>query len=60
MLNNEGEELFVNHIQVTKDHYNFLEYVNEQRWSSYYEQIKECLRVVEGGVKRYMWESAIV
>lgn len=49
MLNNEGEELFVNHIQVTKDHYNFLEYVNEQRWSSYYEQIKECLRVVEGG-----------
>lgn len=38
----------MNQIQVTKDHYNFLKYVNEERWSSYYEQIKECLSVVEG------------
>lgn len=48
MLKDEGEVIIVNHIQVTKDHYDFLNYVNEQRWSSYYEQINECLRVVEG------------
>lgn len=54
MLNDEGEKLIMNQIQVTKDHYNFLDYVNEGRWSSYYEQIKECLRIVEGGEALYV------
>lgn len=41
-------------IQVTKDHYNFLKYVNEGRWSSYYEQIKECLKFVGEGEVLYV------
>lgn len=30
-------------VQVNSDHYDFLSYVNENRWSSYYYQIKEVL-----------------
>lgn len=31
-------------VQVAKEHYNFVDYVDEHRWSSYYCQIAEILR----------------
>lgn len=32
-------------VQVAKEHYNFVDYVDEHRWSSYYCQIAETLRL---------------
>lgn len=31
--------------QVLKDHYSFLDYINQERWGSYYEQIKNTIEL---------------